>query len=74
MIPGYTGRLLRVDLDRGRLWDEPLDPDYARRFVGGSGLAARYLWDLAAADPDPLGPDNPLIFVVINGRSRARST
>ena len=27
---GYLGRILRVDLNRGELWDEPLNEDYAR--------------------------------------------
>jgi aldehyde:ferredoxin oxidoreductase len=60
---GYLGRMLRVDLSRGRLWDETLNEDYARRYVGGSGLAARYLYDVLDADTDPLGPDNPLLFL-----------
>lgn len=63
ILPGYMGRILRVDLTAGRLWDEPLNPDYARRFVGGSGLGARYLADYVTAETDPLGPDNPLIFM-----------
>ncbi|MFZ5916700.1 MAG: aldehyde ferredoxin oxidoreductase family protein [Chloroflexota bacterium] len=60
---GYHGRLLWVDLVRGQVRDEPLDADYAARFVGGSGLATRYLYDLIQADTDPLGPDNPLIVM-----------
>ena len=60
---GYLGRMLRVDLSRGSLWDEPLNEDYARRYVGGSGLAARYLYDVLDADTDALGPDNPLLFL-----------
>ena len=62
-LPGYLGKLLRVDLTAGRWWDEPLNPEYARQFVGGSGLGARYLADTITADTDPLGPDNPLIFM-----------
>ncbi len=60
---GYLGRILRVDLSHERLWDEPLNEAYARAFVGGSGLAARYLFDMIDAHTDPLGPDNPLIFM-----------
>jgi aldehyde:ferredoxin oxidoreductase len=60
---GYLGKILRVDLTAGRLWDEPLNEAYARQFVGGSGLAARYLADLTTTVTDPLGPDNPLIFM-----------
>ena len=64
---GYMGQLLRVDLSAGTLEDEPLNTTYAQDFVGGSGLAARYFYDWMAnrADDelDPLGPDNPLIFM-----------
>lgn len=60
---GYMGKILRVDLTTGRVWDEPLNEAYAREFVGGSGLAARYAWDMVTADTDPLGPDNPLILM-----------
>jgi aldehyde:ferredoxin oxidoreductase len=60
---GYMGKILRVDLDHARLWDEPLNEDYAGKFVGGSGLAARYLYDLLDARIDPLGPENPLFFL-----------
>ena len=60
---GYMGRILRVDLSTGALWDEPLNESYARDFIGGSGLAARILYDMVDADTNPLGPDNPLVFM-----------
>ena len=60
---GYIGRILRVDLTTGELRDEPLNREYARAFVGGSGLAARYVYDLVDGVTDPLGPDNPLVFM-----------
>jgi len=60
---GYMGRILRVDLSRGELRDEPLNEDHARLYVGGSGLAARYLYDEINRDTDPLGPGNPLLFL-----------
>jgi len=62
-MDGYHSRLLWVDLTRGQVRDEPLSGDYAERFVGGSGLATRYLYDLIGADAEPLGPDNPLIIM-----------
>ncbi|MEE8390240.1 MAG: aldehyde ferredoxin oxidoreductase family protein [Anaerolineae bacterium] len=62
-MDGYIGKILRVDLDTQRLWDEPLNEEYARAFVGGSGLAARYVYDVVDGDTDPLGPDNPLVFM-----------
>ncbi|HUW09358.1 MAG TPA: aldehyde ferredoxin oxidoreductase family protein, partial [Anaerolineae bacterium] len=60
---GYMGKLLRVDLTSRSLTDEPLNADYAAMYLGGSGLAARYLWDLLDSDTDPLGPENPLLFL-----------
>ena len=60
---GYAGTILRVDLSQGKVWKEPLKQAWARDFIGASGLAARYLYDVADADVDPLGPDNPLIWM-----------
>ena len=60
---GYIGKILRVDLSTGELRGEPLNEEYARDFVGGSGLAARYVYDMVDGDTDPLGPDNPLLFM-----------
>jgi aldehyde:ferredoxin oxidoreductase len=62
-VHGYIGKILRVDLSTGDVQDEPLNEVYARAFVGGSGLAARYLYDMVDGDTDPLGPDNPLVFM-----------
>lgn len=63
MVTGYVGKLLRVDLDRGQVTEEPLDRDYAEAFIGGSGLASRCLCDLVTEKMDPLCPENPLIFM-----------
>jgi aldehyde:ferredoxin oxidoreductase len=60
---GYAGTILRVDLSQGKVWKEPLQADWARDFIGASGLAARYLYDMVEADTDPLGPENPLIWM-----------
>ncbi|HIQ00653.1 MAG TPA: aldehyde ferredoxin oxidoreductase [Anaerolineales bacterium] len=62
-MKGYMGKVLRVDLSTGGIWDEPLDESLARAFVGGSGLAARILYDMVDGETDPLGPDNPLILM-----------
>lgn len=60
---GYMGKLLHVDLTRGRIWTEPLNAQWAQDFVGASGLAARYLYDMIDKDTDPLGPQNPLVWM-----------
>jgi len=60
---GYVGKLLHVDLTTGKINDEPLNETYAAQYIGGAGLAARYLYDSIDAQTDPLAPDNPLIFM-----------
>jgi aldehyde:ferredoxin oxidoreductase len=60
---GYLGKLLVVDLTSGKIEDEPLNKDYANQFIGGSGLAARYLYDSLDPDTSPLNPANPLFFI-----------
>jgi aldehyde:ferredoxin oxidoreductase len=62
-MQGYLGKLLVVDLTGGRMRDEPLNMAYARQFIGNSGLAARYLYDMVDERTDPLGLDNPLIMM-----------
>ena len=62
-MKGYMGKLLVVDLSVEEVKEEPLDSQWARQFIGGSGLACRYLYDLIDADTDPLGPENPLVFM-----------
>ncbi len=60
---GYMGKLLVVDLTKGELKDEPLNPAFAHDFIGGAGYAARYLYDELGPETDPLGPDNTLMFM-----------
>ncbi len=60
---GYLGKLLVVDLNSGHVEDEPLNEDYARQFIGGSGLAARYLYDSLDPDTSPLNPASPLFLI-----------
>jgi aldehyde:ferredoxin oxidoreductase len=56
-------RLLRVDLNAGQAQEEEIDAVYRRDFIGGSGLAARMLWDELSPARDPLDPASPLIWM-----------
>jgi aldehyde:ferredoxin oxidoreductase len=60
--PGFHGVLLEVDLSTGGLQRRPVPREQALAFLGGRGLGARLLWDLPPG-VDPLGPDNPLMFL-----------
>ncbi|UCG54617.1 MAG: aldehyde ferredoxin oxidoreductase family protein [Dehalococcoidia bacterium] len=63
MLTGYIGKLLRVDLTDGQIFEESLNEDYTQAFIGGSGLGARYLYGMTDKKTDPQGADNPLIFM-----------
>jgi aldehyde:ferredoxin oxidoreductase len=58
---GYSGTVLRVDLDRGVVSKEPLDSGFARTYVGGRGFTSRLQYDLVPPRADPLGPENVVI-------------
>jgi aldehyde:ferredoxin oxidoreductase len=57
------GKILRVNLSDGVIAEEGIREDWARSFVGGSGLATRYLYDEVPPGADPLGPENELIVM-----------
>jgi aldehyde:ferredoxin oxidoreductase len=59
---GWNGRLLRIDLANREVSVEDIDPQTAKDYVGGRGLAIRYLYDEVDPGVDPLSPENKLIF------------
>ena len=63
MLGGYMGKILRVDLTTGTMEDQVIEEDILRKYLGGSGLGARFLYDETDQNTDPLGPDNILIFL-----------
>ncbi|HXZ36165.1 MAG TPA: aldehyde ferredoxin oxidoreductase N-terminal domain-containing protein, partial [Thermodesulfobacteriota bacterium] len=62
-MKGYMGKILRVDLTKGRAEAETLDENLAKKFIGGTGLATKILYDETGPETDPLGPKNRLIFM-----------
>ncbi|MCL5257439.1 MAG: aldehyde ferredoxin oxidoreductase family protein [Chloroflexi bacterium] len=63
MVGGYAGKILEIDLTTRSLHETPLDYDEARKYLGGSGLAAKVLYDRVGPEVDPLSPENLLIFM-----------
>ncbi|MBI4283097.1 MAG: hypothetical protein HY663_01345 [Chloroflexi bacterium] len=59
---GYTGKMLRVDLSSGSTSDIATR-DYADRFLGGRGIAAKLYWDEVPPETKALDPDNRLLFM-----------
>jgi aldehyde:ferredoxin oxidoreductase len=61
-ISGYHGRVLDVDLTSGDIREKPLDPEVALDYLGGRGLATRFLYDTIDPACDPLGPENAFVI------------
>ena len=59
---GWTGTILRVNLTSGEVKKEALNEEWAREYVGGRGVAARYLYEEVDAQVDAYSEDNKLIF------------
>lgn len=59
---GYAGKILKVDLSRGNI-SELATSDYAERFLGGRGIAAKIYWDEVPPETRPFDPENQLIFI-----------
>jgi len=63
MFFGFIGKILRVDLSSGKITEEELREDTTKKYIGGVGIATRYLYDEAPRGADPLGAENLLIFM-----------
>ncbi|MBA7683275.1 hypothetical protein ES703_91637 [subsurface metagenome] len=59
---GYAGKILRVDLSSGTITHVPT-MDYADRFLGGRGVAAKIYWDEVSPEVKALDAENRLIFI-----------
>ncbi len=59
---GY-GKILRVNLSTGEIKREELDKNIARKFLGGLGFAAYYLYKEVPKGVDPLGEKNKIFIV-----------
>ena len=62
ILYGYAGRVLHVDLTTGKTHVEPLNEDYAKKYIGGIGLGMRLWLDHSKPEVDPFSPENPLIL------------
>ena len=58
----WQQRVLRVNLTRGTAAPEPLNMDWAEKYLGERGLASKYLMEEMDPKADPMGPGNVLIF------------
>jgi len=62
MRGGYFGEYLRIDVGSGEAIRIALDPEIARRFIGGVGLGTWLLHQETPPGFDPLGAEAAVIF------------
>jgi len=63
MFVSSHGKLLHVDLSAGAISTRELPEEMLRTYLGGSGLAARLLYDALDTAVDPLASEAPLVFM-----------
>ena len=61
-IGGYAGRILRIDLGREQISEESLDSETLRKYVGGTGLGTKYLYEEVPPDVEWSDADNRIMF------------
>lgn len=68
-MKGFAGRILKIDLTTGEVEKSPLPESFIRTYLGGTGFAARFLYDNVPPNADALGPSNVLILApgLLNG-------
>ena len=58
----WTKKVLRVDLTKGACTEEPLNMEWAHKYLGQRGLATKYLVEEIDPTIDALSPENKLIM------------
>ncbi len=58
----WARKVLRVNLSEGTCKSEPLNMDWAHKYLGQRGLATKYLTEEVDPKVDPLAPENKLIM------------
>ena len=58
----WARNILRVNLTEGTCANEPLNMEWAQKYLGQRGLATKYLVEETDPKVDPLSPDNKMIM------------
>ncbi|MBI5565326.1 MAG: aldehyde ferredoxin oxidoreductase, partial [Chloroflexi bacterium] len=61
-LSGYANHLGRIDLTAGQVAYEPINEEWALKYIGARGLGVRYVFENGPT-VDPLSPDNLLCFM-----------
>ena len=58
----YEMRILRVDLGNGQIHEERIKPEGARKYVGGTGLGAKFLYEEVPPGVEWSDPKNRMMI------------
>ncbi|MEM3588977.1 MAG: aldehyde ferredoxin oxidoreductase family protein [Nitrososphaerales archaeon] len=58
----YTGKILKVDLSSEKIEENHLLEEDLDLFIGGTGIAAKIIFDMVDPNIDPFSPENVLVF------------
>ncbi|MHA1267520.1 MAG: aldehyde ferredoxin oxidoreductase family protein [Candidatus Helarchaeota archaeon] len=61
---GLNGKIARINLTTKDIAIEELDEEIVKKYIGGLGIAMRYLYDEVPPEVEPLAPENKLIFMI----------
>jgi aldehyde:ferredoxin oxidoreductase len=61
---GYSGKILTIDLEKNSFNTQTFDENFARKYLGGNGFAAKILYDGLKPGINPLSPENMVVFAV----------
>jgi aldehyde:ferredoxin oxidoreductase len=63
-IYGYAGKILRLDLEKRKAYEEILNPILLKAYIGGTSLAAKLFYERISKKLNPFSNENPLFFMV----------
>jgi len=53
MLKRYHGKIIRVGLDTGKITTEKIDEKILKKYIGGSGVAGKYLYKETVHESNP---------------------
>ncbi len=59
----YAGHMLHVDLSRNDIQSKTIPKEIREQYIGGWGIATKYLYDTVDPKIDPLSADNALVIM-----------
>ncbi|MDP6776886.1 MAG: aldehyde ferredoxin oxidoreductase family protein [Candidatus Latescibacteria bacterium] len=64
MVPGYAGKILRVDLTTGNISVDEPEEEFYRTYLGGAGFVSYFLLKEVPPGIDAFSPQNKIIYAL----------